>query len=43
LFEGFLALLIPIELFILSEELIERDAFIGRPGYEPVEGGDTAG
>jgi len=42
LFEGLLAVLVPIELFILLEELIERDAFIGGPGYEPVECGDTA-
>ena len=40
LLEGLFAVLIPVELFILSEELIERDAFVGRPGYEPVEGGD---
>jgi len=43
LFEGLFAVLIPIKLFLLSEELRERDALVGGPGYEPVEGGDTAG
>jgi len=43
LLEGLFAVLIQVKLFLLSEELVERDAFVGGPGYEPVEGGDTAG
>jgi len=41
LLEGLLAFLVPIDLFVLSEELIVREAFIGGSRYEPVEGGDT--